>query len=81
MKQRPHTSNSFSIFSLIYWVLCIPAVPPASPVALGNHSETQFAHLYNVSSNSIQLIILLTVLSQKMYIRHLEHNAYIVVST
>lgn len=30
----------FTIFISIYWVHCLPAVPPTSPVALGSHSET-----------------------------------------
>ena len=37
--------QSFFMFSLIHWVYCILALPPVSPAALGNHSETQFPHL------------------------------------
>lgn len=65
MKQKPHTSNSFFNFSLIYWVVSIPAVPPASPVALGNQSEIQFAHLYIVNNNSIHFTVLLSGLNKK----------------
>lgn len=43
MKKMLPTSNSFFIFSLICGMLCIPAVPPASAVALG--LESQFPHL------------------------------------